>query len=262
MKAQLLKGFAILVVSFAGCWFVFSVFLPIPDLGTIKLPDKQERKLGDLIFKYTIELDASYDSVNYAQILQHLGEIERVLNADSLDLKLHVVKMNAPNAFTLPGGVIVVSTSLLSTVDHTEEVAAVIAHEMGHVYHRHVIKKLAHEFGVAMLTAVVTGGDPPLTAEITKALLSNYFSREHEREADAYAVELLELAGLSPLHLANAFEFLKRYGSTSEEFEIISTHPSIDKRIEMIQSGNYPAPTYAHFTFDLDEVTALINVQQ
>ena len=95
-----------------------------------------------------------------------------------------------PNAFALPGGTLVMTDELVELVGRDEQViTAVLAHEMGHVRHRH---------GVRML----------VQATVLSGLAS--YSREAEREADAEAVRLLKAAGISPMVMVTLFEKLDK----------------------------------------------------
>jgi len=114
-----------------------------------------------------------------------------------------------PNAFALPGGVIVV-TDALATLLATQPDAlnGVIAHELGHVRHRHGLR-LAVQSGVAGAAAGLLVGDvSSVLAGLPTLLVTLGYSRDFEREADEHAYAMMRAAGLSPSAMVGFFEQL------------------------------------------------------
>lgn len=109
------------------------------------------------------------------------------------------------------------------------ELAAVMAHEMGHVEERHVVSRLVKELGLDILTS----GDQFVIGEVTGLLTSTSFDRKQEEEADRFAAELLERASIEPRTMATLFRKLEEETDNEllEHFEIISTHPNFSSRI-------------------------------
>ena len=112
-----------------------------------------------------------------------------------------------PNAFALPGGVIVVTDQLVQLLDD-DEVAAVLAHELGHLRHRHGAQRILQASITGLLTAAIFGdiSGGTLAATVPTTFLFSGYSRDLERDADAYAFDLLRRAGLSPRLLGAALE--------------------------------------------------------
>lgn len=119
-----------------------------------------------------------------------------------------------PNAFALPSGVIVLTDELVALAERDEQLIAVVAHEAGHVRHRHILRGVLQNAAVAVVTTLVTG-DVSTTAAAAGAapafLLQSRFSRDFEREADAEAVASLRRAGVDPEHLAVMLERLEAH---------------------------------------------------
>jgi Zn-dependent protease with chaperone function len=137
-----------------------------------------------------------------------------------------------PNAFALPGGQIVLLDGLVKRMTD-DEVLAVVAHEVGHVAHRHVMNKLVRQAGIYQVVSVMVGDfSSALTATLT-GLQGLRFSREFEREADAFALQELRDEGVSPRSMADALRELQRaLGSKGTAFpEFLSTHPATAERI-------------------------------
>lgn len=115
------------------------------------------------------------------------------------------------NAFALPDGSIVLTDQLIELADSKDEVLAVMLHEIGHVEHRHSLRALLESTGVAVLFTLLTG-DAEFVQEFVVALppllLQAKFSRNHEWQADTYALERMQAEGLDPIHFATIMEKL------------------------------------------------------
>ena len=109
----------------------------------------------------------------------------------------------------------------------------VLAHEMGHVEKRHTVDRLVREFGLSILFSIMTGGDSVLLSDVYQTLISTGFSRSQEKEADQFALELLEDANISPKSIASFFRKLNRENlAYNEKIELIMTHPHNKARIK------------------------------
>lgn len=155
--------------------------------------------------------------------------LEEGLDDSEYNYRFLVFDSEMINAFTLPGGNILISTGLIGFCDTPEELAAVMAHEMGHVEERHVLARLVKELGIEILTS----GDQYVIGEVTGLLTSSSFDRKQEEEADLFAAHLLENSGIEPRTLATLFRKLEDETDNElmKQFEIISTHPNFRSRI-------------------------------
>jgi predicted Zn-dependent protease len=145
-------------------------------------------------------------------------------------------------ACSLGGGSVYVSTRFIRLVSHEGELAAVLAHEVGHVAARHSARGFDDAFR-ATAVAVLNGG--PI-APIVQRALSMKYSRDNESEADRLAVEMLYRAGIRPTALTTSFEKLRReeerarLGRTSPTLvdpfaaAYFSTHSSLPERMSSI----------------------------
>jgi Zn-dependent protease with chaperone function len=123
-----------------------------------------------------------------------------------------------PNALALPGGTIILTDEMVALVDgDTRVLTAVLGHELGHVQHRHGVRMLVQATVLGTLGAVVLGDFSSLLAAVPALLGQAHYSRTAEREADAYAVQVLKAAGLSPLHMVRMFEALERQRQTERD---------------------------------------------
>lgn len=106
---------------------------------------------------------------------------------------IRVVSKSLVNAMALPGGQIVIFSRLIDEAESPDEVAGVLAHELGHVHHLHSNQALIRQMGVGLLLQSL-GGNMGALAD-TSLMLGH--SRAAEREADAFAARQLSRAGIS-----------------------------------------------------------------
>ncbi len=148
--------------------------------------------------------------------------------------KFHVtvVDISNANAFAAPGGQVVVFRGLFDLADSPDAVAGVLAHEFGHVIHRHPTEGVVRAEGLSMLLDLLTGnmagGD--VIAGAGKWVIGASYSRGAEAEADAAAVEILGAAGISTGGLEAFFRKLavkekSAVGKLVPLLELVSSHP-------------------------------------
>ena len=142
------------------------------------------------------------------------------------------------NAFALAGNTVVITDELIGLAEHDEEIIAVLAHEMGHVQHRHVMKHVARSAVVAVLWAALLGDISAVTgvaASMPAVLDSLRHSRAFEREADRVALDYLNSAGVAPSRLGDLLVRLAAQCPECEEIPpYLSTHPSVAERVESL----------------------------
>jgi Zn-dependent protease with chaperone function len=160
------------------------------------------------------------------------------------DVDVRVVDDKRVNAFAAPGGEIVILRGLIDAAQSADEVAGVLAHEMGHVLHRHPTKMLVRVMGADLLLQMVSGNAATVGA---MAVLLTY-SRDAELEADREAVALLHAAGAETQGLEDFFARAagERGGVPLPAF--LSTHPSIGDRIAALKGP--PQATIGRATLD------------
>jgi len=169
-------------------------------------------------------------------------------------IEVRVVKGGPVNAFALPGGIMVLYSDLIDRARSGNEVAGVMAHEIGHVVHYHSIKGLARQFGIDQLLKAMTGGfsDLGTIGQGGSLLLALRNGRAFERDADATGVELLEKLGLRADGVASFFERMleNHHGDVAGMIGIWSSHPPTAERIKATRrpSSGKPAFTDAEWT--------------
>lgn len=156
-------------------------------------------------------------------------------------LTVRIVDSGMVNAFTLPGGQIILFRGLLEFVDGPEEVAGVLAHEIGHVERRHpmegFVKNASAATLIGFLLGDITGGS--VVGVLAQLTVTAAYTRDLEREADAHAVDLLNGAGISGAGMVDFFERLReKETSDLQSFMAIArTHPASADRSDFMRDN-------------------------
>ena len=139
------------------------------------------------------------------------------------------------NAFALPGGTIVLTDEIIELAESDDEIAAVLAHEIGHVVGRHSLRLVLQNSLGTLLLASVTGdiaSTTALGAGIPAVLMQLGYSREMEREADAYAFGVLRDRGYDTGALRSLLSRIQDQYGTEEVPDFLSSHPRTESRDE------------------------------
>jgi Zn-dependent protease with chaperone function len=148
---------------------------------------------------------------------------------------------NAPrigaNAFVLPDGLVVVTDQLVALAESDDQLLAVLAHEAGHHEQRHGMRRALQSSAVVVVAGFLFGdlsGTGSLSVSIPVLLLESGFSRDFEREADAFAFTLLARKGQSPGDFADIMKRLSdSHGGDRDQGPVgyIASHPPSAERI-------------------------------
>jgi predicted Zn-dependent protease len=257
MRSSTVKDFVFLILGgtlifLAGYFAVKYISKSNLDVS-YKVSYKQEEKLGNL-FKDLIwdRYERVNDNAADSAVRQIKNRLIGALDTTQYRYEFSIIKSSEINAFTIPGGNIYIFSELIKVAETPEEVAAVLAHEIGHAEKRHVVSKMVKELSFSAILTVLSGGDPSLLAQVLKDILGSSFDRSQEEEADKFALELLERAGISPKSLARFFQRLNEKNlDYDKNLEIIMSHPHNDKRIE--QARKYKTKNdFEPIPFNLD----------
>jgi len=166
-----------------------------------------------------------------------------ILTDGDTKYKLHFrsSKKIGANAFALPSGDIVLTDELVALSRDTQfrDILGVLAHEKGHVVHKHSIRMAIKSALSGAIIGYMTGDISILVSTVPTILISSSYSRDFEREADAYAMGELQEIGVSPIYMANLFENLKKEQNIDENSSLIgliSSHPMSEERIKYFKS--------------------------
>lgn len=150
-------------------------------------------------------------------------------------IKVFVLDHEMVNAFALPGGYVVFFRGMIDAALNPNEIAAVMAHEVGHVYNRdptrHALRSAGSIGILGLLFGDFAGGAAVLF--LTEQLISANYSQSAESGADEFAFTALGQAGVSPAALGDMFERLRdRYGDTEGIVSHFVSHPTLSSRID------------------------------
>jgi beta-barrel assembly-enhancing protease len=227
----------VLVVVFFGLWFGLSQINFIDRSSIESFTKANEKKLGDFILKSIKQTETEIKNDTLKQFIDSIGR--RICEANLLpydSINVLIIKKSEVNAFALPDNNMIIYTGLIDYTKNAEELAGVMAHEIGHMQNKHVMKKLTKEIGLAMLFTIA-GGDAgfEIIREAARTLSSSAFDRTQETEADTYAIEVMAKADIDPEHMANFLFRLGKENDMPEELVWISTHPdSKDRAAEIL----------------------------
>jgi predicted Zn-dependent protease len=150
-----------------------------------------------------------------------------------------VFRDSSINAFALPGGKIGVYTGIMTIADNQDKLAAVIGHEIAHVTARHGNERVSQSSVTQGGLSVLQGmgyetAAGALGAGATYGVILP-FSRKHETEADVIGLEIMSKAGFNPQESVSLWQGMKAASGGGKPPEIVSTHPSDDRRIKDLQ---------------------------
>jgi Zn-dependent protease with chaperone function len=142
-----------------------------------------------------------------------------------------------PNAFALPDGTIVLTDELVALAQQDVEVLAVLAHEAGHVKHRHGLRLAIQSSFVGFVIGWYLGDVSSVITGVSAALLESRYSRDFEYQADEYGGALLSKHQRSPMLLANMLAKLEQAAADKAK----RGHKD-DKKGEQGPANNQPKP--------------------
>jgi Zn-dependent protease with chaperone function len=230
---------------------IFTAIIGVPVIATRVtplIPISFEQKLGNVVdsqIRATLDtkhLGAAFvcgSGANGAAGQAALDKlVGRLKAAAALPYPLHVDVVRRPdfNAFALPGGHIYAFQGLIDRAQSPDEVAGVLAHEIGHVAHRDGTRTVLQAAGLSflfgmMLGDFVGGGAVVIAA---KTLVRSSYSRHVEAQADIYSVGLMQKVGGDPRALATILERVT--ADKDEGIKILADHPDTKDRVIMINA--------------------------
>lgn len=226
----------------AAVSILFVVFLGVPyaaDRLAPLIPIAVEKRIGDAV-------EGQVGAVFGRRLCTEPGgraALEKMLSAlgraAGLPLpEAAVVASSIPNAVALPGGKIFLFQGLIERAQNPDEIAGVLAHEIGHVAHRDGMRKLIESGGtsffIGLLFGDVTGSGAALFA--ARQLLQASYSRDAERNADGFAIRTMQKLGRSPRPLG---ELLLRITGDERDrpLSFLASHPLTGERLEMLKQA-------------------------
>jgi len=238
-RAVLLAIFALMAVLFAGYRWVLPV---AAELMADQVPLQWEERLGREATAFLEKRIFSSTQISSERRNALLERFAAIAPPDGRDYEIRFRNSNiGPNAIALPGGAIYVTDALIALAPDDDAIVGVLAHELGHIEHRHLMRRLFANAAVGAVTAVLIGDVSTLLAALPAILIELDYSRAMEREADAYAVDLLRANGISTSSLATLFERMKdaheERSPSSGWPDYFATHPPTQERINVFRQS-------------------------
>jgi len=239
LKKLLLK---VLIYTFISI-FLFQQF----SYALISL--SEEEKIGKKVLQ---ELSTKVEFIQDVELVAYVNSIgnrlkEKGISFSPFDFRFYLIKDDTFNAFSVPGGYIFLNSGIFESIESEEELAGIMAHEMGHNICRHVarrledIKRMQVAITAATLAAILLGGGKAGEAVgITSSALAETkllaYSRADEEEADRTGFEILTKAGYSPWGMVKIMEKLSQKSNFAIElnYRYLLTHPLPQERLNYL----------------------------
>jgi predicted Zn-dependent protease len=225
----------------AACSIVLVVALVIPALSSWLaplVPASAERQLGRAVDNQVRVLfggkicTSPEGTAAFGKLVEKLrvaGGLDAALDAQIIDSKIS-------NAMALPGGKIYLFRGMIEDARDADEIAGVLAHELGHVRNRDGLRRLIQmgstSFLIGLLFGDVTGSGAVLI--VARSLFDASYSRDNETDADTFSIEIMQKLGRSPSAMG---ELLVRITKKHESGPtIFSTHPLSEDRLSRMRA--------------------------
>jgi predicted Zn-dependent protease len=213
------------------------------------LSPEDERKLGERFLK---SINSQYEFADYPYIVQYINDlgtyIGRQIEVPYFPLNFYVVKENTVNAFAAPAGHVFIFSGLIIALEDVDELASVIAHELGHVSARHLALRIerSKKINMATIAGVLAGvlvGGKAASALATGSLAAGVqtelgYSREDEGQADRLGFQYVHMSGFNPGGMISVLKKMTRenWYQTGETPQYLLTHPGASERIVGIEA--------------------------
>ncbi|WP_295798492.1 M48 family metalloprotease [uncultured Microbulbifer sp.] len=237
----------ILLATVTGC--AFNPATNRPDL--VLMSEEKEIKIGREMHEKLVASTPIYNDPILTAYVEHVGQkVAKASDRPELTYHFTIIDSQDINAFALPGGYVYINRGLLTYLQSEAEMAAVLAHEVGHITARHAVrqKTAATGAGVAsVLSVLVTGSG--VVGDVTNlwstAAVKGY-GRDMELEADRFGAQYMYSAGYDPQAMINVIALLKDQetfarrrarveGKKQQSYHgVFSSHPRNDVRLREV----------------------------
>jgi Zn-dependent protease with chaperone function len=233
------------VITALFAWAMIDHGIPwLAEQAAYALPRDVDRALGqgtlDVLDRQWFS-ESTLDQTRRAQLeARFLAMTATLESPDSYRLEFRAGGDIGANAFALPSGIVVMTDELVALSENDDQLVAVLAHEIGHLEHRHSLRMVMQDSALALVISAVTG-DPFSTSTLAVALPTLLahagYSREFETEADDYAYRYLVANGIPTEAFANILVRLGGDGETSTVERFLSSHPGTRERIARFRNS-------------------------
>ncbi|WP_312015906.1 M48 family metallopeptidase [Bradyrhizobium sp. JYMT SZCCT0428] len=207
------------------------------------MPEAFERRLGEAAesqVKTIFDAKVCDNAAGQKAFVKLMTAIRESAGMDTA-VQSSVLSSSVPNAFALPGGRVYMFNGLLAKAENADEIAGVLAHELGHHKHRDNMRGLIRDGGTAFLVGLLFGDITGSGALIfaSKTLVTSSHSREAEQDADGFSIDVMHRLGRPTKPMG---ELLVRVtGKGGKGLSIISSHPMSEDRLARMTREDRPA---------------------
>lgn len=230
---------ALAAIGIAGVLYLWGIPMAAA-LIAARVPVSWEERLGEAVVNHlALPEKRCTDRTRTRRIDEIVKSLLGPLPKLPYTFRIIVVDDPTLNAFAAPGGYIVLFRGLLEKTQSPEELAGVLAHELQHILQRHATQTLLRHASTGLLLSAIMGdisGTSAYGLEAARTLGTLRYSRSNEEEADAGGLRMLFQAGIDPAGMISFFETMKMAsGGEPELLSYLSTHPSIEERVERLR---------------------------
>jgi len=234
-----------LTVTLSGCAALGTYNAATGRRELIFISTPEEISMGQTIHQQLMKTEKLSKDQAVIDRVKRIGQ-KLVLVSDRQDYQynFYVIEKKDLNAFTTPGGSIYIYTGLLDKLKNDDEVAAVLAHEIGHCAARHTIKKyqaaLGYDFvGDIVLNRLNLGSNikqiASLSSQALSSLVFSAYSRSDEFQADLLGLKYLDLSRYDLNGMIGTFEVLEKEDVKGGAPSFLRSHPYIKDRIKAVK---------------------------
>jgi Zn-dependent protease with chaperone function len=198
--------------------------------------DVSERLYKDLEQEYRIT-EFKVGSLEYETLKKLEANIINNKFKDE-EFKVHHIDDQLINAYYIGNGNIMLFEGLLQKLNTEDQLAGLIAHEIGHAVEEHLTEDLERNLGLSILNLLFnhfTDNDYQTMTNVAQNLIANGYSREQEEESDIYAVDLMMRSGYDPDGLIELMKIFKENSNNFKLLEFTQTHPIPESRIDYLE---------------------------
>lgn len=237
----LVSGFCLTI---SGCTTTYS--LATQRQEAILLSTEKEARIGKSLAAQVEEKFKPSNDIALQNKIASIGDrIVSVCDRKELHYYFKVLDEKEVNAFSLPGGYVYINMGLIKETENDDEIAAVIAHEVGHIVAQHAAKRMQGALGYDFLMALAVFGARDATfakgAQFALGQVFLSYSRDDELLSDKLSVKYITAAGYNPAAVITFLEKLRNLEikKPPKEINYWRTHPYISDRIRIAREAIY-----------------------
>jgi predicted Zn-dependent protease len=212
-------------------------------LDELTITDEEERTIGnDVSSKIRTRFGVVQDPAVHKYVSLVGLSVARASERPALPWTFIVLDTDGVNAFAAPGGIVHITRGALGLLKNEAELAGVLAHEVGHVAHKHAVNAIKKSKAVQMGTQAASKGRASVLDQMAnkayEIVLENSFDRGDELDADKASVVYTQKAGYSPVTLADFLTRLDaRNQNQAERNGLFASHPETKERIDKVRTA-------------------------